>query len=193
MDSRVTERQRDGATVIVVITLLLIVCSRSPSFLFPEPDLLRFGDHSSGPVIVELAGVAGCSGVFYLHQKATIRDLFQAASVRTQESFGQKVLGTPLSKGKMVLVESENELIITDMSNANKLMLGIPVDINKATLDDLVLVAGIGEKTAQYIIEWRERSGRFHRVEDLMKVRGIKEKKFKRFSDNFCTDCMSPE
>ena len=76
------------------------------------------------------------------------------------------------------------------MSNADKLSLGIPIDINKATIEDLMLIEGIGEKTALQIVQFREKTGRYHKVEDLMKIRGIKEKKFRTLRRYFCADDM---
>jgi competence protein ComEA len=70
------------------------------------------------------------------------------------------------------------------------LALGIPIDINKATVEDIMLIDGIGEKTASRIIQFREKSGRYHKVEDLMKIPGIKEKKFRKLRMYFCTDEM---
>ena len=62
-----------------------------------------------------------------------------------------------------------------EVNNAEKLALGIPTDINNATMDDLMLLDGVGEKTAWQIVEFREKSGRSQRVDDLMKVKGIKD------------------
>ena len=192
MGARVTERQRDGAIVVVVVTLLFFVFFRSPLFLSPESHALPFGDPSSGPVVVGLAGVAGCSGVFYLNEKATVRDLLEASAVRVDKHVDPDILNRPLATGKTVVVESRERVVIADMGNAYKLMLGIPVDINKVTLEELMLITGIGETTAEHIIEWRERAGGFRKVEDLMKIRGIKEKKFQKLRGYFCTDCMPP-
>jgi competence protein ComEA len=91
----------------------------------------------------------------------------------------------PLSKGKTVFIESDDSLRIGEMNNADKLTLGIPIDINKATVEDLMLIDGIGEQTALQIVQFREKSGRYHKVEDLMKVRGIKEKKFRNLRRYF--------
>ncbi|MGZ3594090.1 MAG: ComEA family DNA-binding protein [Syntrophales bacterium] len=38
------------------------------------------------------------------------------------------------------------------------------------------------------IIRFREKSGRFQRVDDLMKIHGIKEKKFQKLKGYFCVD-----
>ena len=53
-----------------------------------------------------------------------------------------------------------------------------PVDINKATVEGLTAIPGIGKVMAQRIVAWREEHGPFRRVEDLMKIKGIGEKSF---------------
>ncbi len=52
-----------------------------------------------------------------------------------------------------------------------------PIDLNLANVKELQELPGVGPVTAQRIIAMREKSGRFHRVEDLLAVRGISQKK----------------
>lgn len=52
------------------------------------------------------------------------------------------------------------------------------VDLNSATLEQLEQLPGIGPATAKRIIEMREKSGAFRRVEDLLAIRGISRKRF---------------
>ncbi|MFY9801770.1 MAG: helix-hairpin-helix domain-containing protein [Candidatus Acidiferrales bacterium] len=52
-----------------------------------------------------------------------------------------------------------------------------PVDLNSATVEQLQSVPGIGPKTAQAIINFREKSGPFRRVEDLLAIKGISRRK----------------
>ena len=54
------------------------------------------------------------------------------------------------------------------------------VELNTATAPELRTLPGIGERTAQRIIEYREEHGEFEKIEDLMNVRGIGEKTFLR-------------
>lgn len=52
------------------------------------------------------------------------------------------------------------------------------VDLNQATLHELLELKGIGPKTAQMIIDERERGGQFESIEDLSdRVKGIGPKK----------------
>ncbi|HEX6215869.1 MAG TPA: helix-hairpin-helix domain-containing protein, partial [Vicinamibacterales bacterium] len=46
------------------------------------------------------------------------------------------------------------------------------------TIDQLMTLPGIGQKTAERILEYRTKSGGFKKIEDLMNVKGIGEKSF---------------
>ena len=55
-------------------------------------------------------------------------------------------------------------------------------------MEDLMRVDGIDEKTASQIVQFRLESRTYQKVADLMKVRGMKEKKFRKPRRYFCTD-----
>lgn len=57
----------------------------------------------------------------------------------------------------------------------------VKVNINTAGKEQLMDLPRIGEKIAVRIIEYREKNGKFKRPEDIMKVKGIGEKTFKKF------------
>lgn len=54
------------------------------------------------------------------------------------------------------------------------------ININSAKLEELVMLPGIGEKTAEKIIELRKERGKFNTLEELMNVKGIGEVKFNK-------------
>ena len=61
-----------------------------------------------------------------------------------------------------------------------KYLLGKRVDINKAPLAEISELPGISDKIAAAVVEERDRLGRFRSHEDLLGVRGIKEKRLQK-------------
>jgi len=57
------------------------------------------------------------------------------------------------------------------------------ININTATKEELDTLPGIGEVTAQRIIDFREQHGNFQRIEDIMNVSMIGPKLFEQIKD----------
>ena len=66
------------------------------------------------------------------------------------------------------------------------------VDLNRADQVELESLPGIGAHLASLILEYREKLGPFQRIEDLMNVRGIGEKKFLQLQDLIKVDDDAP-
>jgi competence protein ComEA len=54
------------------------------------------------------------------------------------------------------------------------------VNLNKATLEELEAIRGIGPALAERIVAYRTENGKFETVDQLMSVRGIGQAKFDR-------------
>lgn len=191
MSMSITGKQFDGAIVIVVMTAIIYIIAYYFPLFQPRICLIPFGDKTSGPIIVEIIGDHVHNGIYHMGEKAKAYDLLFAAGVRNLDGFDKKNLNTTLSSGKSVFIESGNQLNITEMNNAKKLACNIPIDINKASLDDLIMIPGIGEKTAWQIIQLRKKYGSFKKIDDLMAIRGIKEKKITKLKGYFTIDQIS--
>ncbi len=55
-------------------------------------------------------------------------------------------------------------------------------NLNQVTLEELISIETIGEKTAQSIIDFRNQAGKFDSIEELQMVPGIGTKKFQILS-----------
>ena len=68
-------------------------------------------------------------------------------------------------------------ILFAAAGHAKKTPPANPVDVNTATAAQLAQIPGIGPGTARAIIQFREKSGPFQRLEDLLAIRGITERK----------------
>lgn len=58
------------------------------------------------------------------------------------------------------------------------------VNINTASLEELMQLPGIGKAKAEMIVDYRTQNGSFQKAEDIMKISGIKEGVYNKIKDN---------
>lgn len=55
-----------------------------------------------------------------------------------------------------------------------------PLDLNAASVEELQTLPEVGPSLAKSIVRFREKSGRFRRVEDLLAIRGISKRRLEK-------------
>jgi competence ComEA-like helix-hairpin-helix protein len=182
---RITGRQVDGLIVCVLLTAAVCLFSLFSARMAHQDVRIAQGDPRDGPVVVRLSGDLSRKGIYYLPKNTTLLNLLTLAGVDRQDRFDKNMLGRGLFAGQTVTVGANGSLTLGQMDAAERLALDLPIDLNRATQDELMLVPGIGETTADRIVQFRNTSGLFRKVADLKNVPGIKEKKFKRWERYF--------
>ncbi|MDD5476391.1 MAG: helix-hairpin-helix domain-containing protein [Syntrophales bacterium] len=118
-------------------------------------------------------------GIYFLEGEVTVIDVLRAAAPRKSGQFEGDVLHWRLLNGDRVFI-SFNPLSVRrePMEQRVRLALGMPMEINSASQDDLVMISGIGPATAEAIVKYREERGGFTSIRELTSIRGIGEKRF---------------
>ncbi|HOS97721.1 MAG TPA: helix-hairpin-helix domain-containing protein [Deltaproteobacteria bacterium] len=58
------------------------------------------------------------------------------------------------------------------------------INVNTATTEQLMMLPGIGEKTAKAVVSYRQANGQFKSIDDVAKVKGIGKKKLDKIRQN---------
>jgi competence protein ComEA len=119
---------------------------------------------------VEIRGAIHMPGVYEVVEGTTLETLIDyAMGVHPAADLQTLNLTTPLTDGVKYVIPYKNQ----DESSSK-------ININQATLEQLMTLPGIGKVTAQKIIDFRVQSGPFMRIEDIQLVSGIGAQTFEQ-------------
>jgi competence protein ComEA len=126
-------------------------------------------------VLVHVAGAVAEPGVYDLAPGARVRDAVVAAGGPTADADWNALnLAAVVSDASRVYVPVVGEDVPPDvLGGSGAATANGPVDVNRATVDELDELPGIGPATATAIVTERERNGPFVDVDDLDRVPGI--------------------
>jgi competence protein ComEA len=135
---------------------------------------------------VELTGESGRNGIYFIPKGTNMAGFLAMTGIKMEKPKNAAVFKSATTVNLLV---RPSGISAGPMSAAKRLALGIPIDINRSSLEELVLVPGIGEKTAEKILEQRSINGTFRRLDELMLVKGIKEKRLEKLRRYLCIGC----
>ncbi len=149
--------------------LLLLWAWRANFGLAPQPSpALRLS-----LVFIEVAGQVQRPGVHAFDHSPTLPDVWLRAGGPTPIPH----LDEKLASGSKVTVSQGGRYQLGRMSGGQLLTLGLTIDLNQASQEDLEALPGIGPALAARVLEHRRQHGPFKRLEDLEQVSGIGPKK----------------
>lgn len=86
--------------------------------------------------------------------------------------------------GKLPRTVSQSGGKILQSSEKSGMTSPAPVNLNRATKEELMTLKGVGQSRAEAIVRYREEFGGFQTIEDIMNVPGIKEGAFEKIKDS---------
>lgn len=138
-------------------------------------------------IYVDIAGEIMNPGMYCVEEGSRVNDLIIIAGGVTKDANLENVnLAYVLTDGIKITIPNKNDknnknIIQTSLIN-NVKTNGI-VNINQADINELMSLVGIGESTAEKIIEYRNLNGNFKKKEEIKNVSGIGESKYSKIKD----------
>ena len=148
----------------------------------PEQDLIT----------VDVKGAVKSPGIYDLPVGSRVHDAVQKAGGLTEEADSKSLnLAQKVSDEALVYVPTKGEEAASQQAASGtspSTSKDKKVNLNKASLEELKQVKGLGGKRAQDIIDHREANGKFKSVDELKKVSGIGAKTIEKLKDYVTVD-----
>lgn len=130
-------------------------------------------------IYIHISGNVNYPGLVKMKAGQRLFDAIELAGGMTENAdIDQINLSLILNDQDKIYIPAKGEIANFIQETASSL-----VNINTASKEELTSLSGIGDKTAEKIINYRQKTP-FSKKEDLMNVPGIGENKYKEIEDN---------
>ncbi|MEG0314752.1 MAG: helix-hairpin-helix domain-containing protein [Erysipelotrichaceae bacterium] len=153
--------------------LFLLVCfiaSGITSFRF-----LNVNELKNRPISVEVKGNVKAPKIYKCPINTTVGEIIELAGGLLPKADTRSLnLGSTVYDKDVIVVP-----LLSDSSSSC-------ISINSASIEELDGLNGIGPSAAQKIIDYRTNVNSFKTIEEIMQIKGIKEKLFAKIKDQIC-------
>lgn len=152
-------------------------------------------NNKDGKIAVYINGAVKNPGVYYLNENARMYELLDMCGGTLEGADINSInLAKKLNDSDMITIKEEKNKLCNlrnseydDLFENDNTENNGKVNINEASKSELMSVNGIGEQTANKIIEYRSTT-KFNEIEDIMNVNGIGNSKFENIKNYICVD-----
>lgn len=141
-------------------------------------------------IMVHISGAVNKPGILKLDSSKRLVDALDlAGGARDDADLDRVNLAARLHDEEKIYIPKVGEVqnnISSLASNPSSSNTSSKININSADLSELTKIPGVGEKTAQKIIDYRANNS-FSSIEDIKNVPGIGDKKFESMKDYIST------
>lgn len=145
---------------------------------------------------VYICGAVNVPGVYEVEQNARLYEVVEAAGGLREDAAEESVnQARQIEDGEMIRILTQEEAAQAGDEEAgegaeNDVKAETAndsdgrIDLNLATVAELMTLPGIGQAKADSIVRYREKNGAFSSIEEIKQVEGIKEGVYNRIKDN---------
>ena len=156
--------------------------AEKPEDSFSQPETIK------NELVVHVAGAVQNPGVYTLQDGSRVEDAITRAQLLPQSDADALNRAALLTDGQKIVVpfagESQTSHPLTESEGGT--MPNDKVNLNHATLAQLMTLPGIGEVKAQAIMQYRQEHNGFQTIDQLLQVNGIGSAIYSQIADLVC-------
>lgn len=137
---------------------------------------------------VHICGEVNAPGVYEMEAGSRIFQAVEMAGGFTDTAAAEYLnMAQEVTDGMKLLVPSVEDVESGQLSGLDELLPASgeqKVNLNTATKEQLMTLRGIGESRAEDIIRYREETGPFRTIEEIMEISGIKDAAFQKIKED---------
>ncbi len=147
---------------------------------------------SDSKIVVDIKGAVKDPKEYELKAGSRVRDLIEIAGGLTPEADEEKIYFSKILEDEQCIkiykigeevLDSEIEVEGQQEKSTGAVDSKGKININKATVDELMTIPGIGQVKAQSIVDYRNKNGKFNSVDELTNITGIGVKTLEKLRD----------
>jgi len=143
-------------------------------------------------IVVDIKGAVKAPKEYELKAGSRVRDLIEIAGGLTPEADEEKIYFSKILEDEQCIkiykigeevLDSEIEVEKQQEKGTGAVDSKGKININKATVDELMTIPGIGQVKAQSIVDYRNENGKFNSIDELTNITGIGVKTLEKLRD----------
>ncbi len=161
-------------------SFIILKNNTKTQIIIQEPTVIN----SKKVINVDISGAIAVPGIYQLEDGSRVYELVEKAGniLETADlEWVQKKLNLAkkIYDEEKIYIPFEGENYLSQENSVNASL----ININTATINDLISIPGIGDKIAKDIIDYRDKNGLFEAIESIKKVPGIGDKTYEKISN----------
>lgn len=191
---KILENKKIVIGVIIFLLLLGLTASSFALYFYNNKEEVTICDTPNeelkevkNVIHVDLKGEVNKPGVYEVEEGAIVNDLIIMADGFTKNAYQDNInLSKKLTDEMVILVNKKGSQITNQITNSASIKTpeNNLININTASITELMKLTGIGKSKAESIIKYREENGNFKTPSDITKVSGIGKNTYEKFKEH---------
>ncbi len=189
-------KRKEIISITIILVLVIIILFQSfhndKEIEINESNIIekkesKLKEEDIEKIIVDIKGEINKPGIYEMNNGNRIIDVITKAGGLTKNADTNSINLSEKIVDEMVIIiptlNINNTSELTDKKVINDLPKDKRISINTASIDELMTIKGIGTTKAKKIIEYRNKNGKFKKIEDIKKVSGIGNSTFEKIKN----------